>query len=248
MSSIPSPKTPPLPPPIQRLGSQTLSSIKNRIWNWCSRVKSLLTLPDRPPSLQSLWSESTSPNPEPSWLSTGGSARQSCVRLWRFISDTDFRLRYTTQQIEDLFTWTISRLHDLGKAGRETAHRLAKLESLVALLDEALACAEMQCQKLLFERRDRVAAKSRPSKTSKTRQSKGSKPRIKKRFAVNSSRAHHQKTFGKKLQELEDSVDKLNDRVRRLMKIARNTENILKQNGCMAEDMPLDASSDSELD
>ena len=246
---VPSPRTPPVPPPVQRLGSQPFASLKTKIWNWCGRIKHALTLPPRPSSLQSLWIESAAPSPEPSWLSSGGTPRTSCTNLWHLMAATDFRLRYSVQQIEDLFEWTFQRLQDMSKAGRETAHRLARLESLVGLLDDSLACCEVQCQRLLFEKRNNAAAKPMPSKTSApSRSTSVKKPQVKKKFAIRSSQSFQRKKDAKRLQELEDSIDKLTDRVHRLLKVARNTEKILKANGCMLENASLSEQSDSELD
>ena len=137
----------------------------------------------------------------------------------------------------------------MSKAGRDTAHRLARLESLVGLLDDTLACCELQCQRLLFEKRKDAAAKPMPSKTSAPSRSKSAaKPRVKKKFAIKSSHSFQRKRDAKRLQELEDSIDKLTDRVHRLLKVARNTEKILKANGCMLENASLSEQSDSELD
>ena len=246
---VPSPRTPPVPPPVQRLGSQTFASLKTKIWNWCGRIKHALTLPPRPSSLQSLWIESTPSSPEPSWLQSGGNSRTSCINLWNLTAAVDFRLRYSVQQIEALFDWTTQRLHDISKAGRDTAHRLARLESLVGLLDDTLACCELQCQRMLFEKRKDAAAKPMPSKTSApSRSTSVRKPQLKKKFAIKSSQSFQRKKDAKRLQELEDSIDKLTDRVHRLLKVARNTEKILKANGCMLENASLSEQSDSELD
>ena len=246
---VPSPRTPPAPPPVQRLGSQTFTSLKNKIWGWFGRIKHALSLPPRPPSLQSLWIESTPSSPEPSWLQSGGNSRTSCINLWNMTAAVDFRLRYSMQQVEDLFAWMIQQLQTISKAGRDTAHRLARLEALVGLLDDTLACCELQCQRLLFEKRKDATAKPMPSKTSApSRSSSVKKPQLKKKFAIKSSRNYQRKKDAKRIQELEDTIDKLTDRVRRLLKVARNTEKVLKANGCMADNASLSEQSDSEMD
>ena len=245
---VPSPRTPPAPPPVQRLGSQSQSSLKTKIWNWFGRIKHALTVPPRPASLRSLWIESAASSPEPSWLQSGGNSRTSCINLWHLTAATDFRLRYSVQQIEDLFEWMGQRLQDISKAGKDTAHRLARVESLVGLLDDTLACCEVQCQRLLFEKRKDTAAKTMPSKKSAPSRSSAAKPRVRKKFAIKSAQKLQRRRDDRRLQEIEDSIDKLTDRVQRLLRVARNTEKILKTNGCMADNANLSEQSDSELD
>ena len=56
------------------------------------------------------------------------------------------------------------------------------------------------------------------------------------------------KQLVKKVQELEDQLEKQSTRIARLMKAARNTERCLRENGLLPDDQRLSDSSGSELE
>jgi uncharacterized coiled-coil protein SlyX len=56
------------------------------------------------------------------------------------------------------------------------------------------------------------------------------------------------KQLNKKVQELEDQLDKQGIRLARLMKTARNTERCLRENGLLRDDQRLSESSGSEME
>lgn len=56
------------------------------------------------------------------------------------------------------------------------------------------------------------------------------------------------KQLVKKVQELEDQLEKQSTRIARLMKAARNTERCLRENGLLRDDERLSDSSGSELE
>ena len=56
------------------------------------------------------------------------------------------------------------------------------------------------------------------------------------------------KQLSKRVQELEDQLEKQSIRVARLMKAARNTEKCLRENGLLRDDQRLSDSSGSEME
>ena len=56
------------------------------------------------------------------------------------------------------------------------------------------------------------------------------------------------KQLSKKVQELEDQLEKQSTRIARLMKAARNTEKCLRENGLLRDDQRLSDSSGSEME
>ena len=270
--SIPPPRTPPCPPGLSRLGDATIQQVTAKAWRFChsttEKIFKLLVLPAH-------WGEllcSTTPAVTiPQWLDTGGSARASCQRLFRTVSSIDFQLHYLSCQVIENFRWIHSQLQKITDGCTEVTHRLSQVEILVFNLDALLEAIQEQIR---WIPQKGVLPKSLPkAKTQRPRPSSVLPPKrnsfrrkVQKSFlkkvrthesrlqSVESSCSNIEKTLrrnkqlSKRVQELEDQLEKQSIRVARLMKAARNTEKCLRENGLLRDDQRLSDSSGSEME
>ena len=270
--AIPPPRTPPCPPGLSRLGNSRVEQVTAKAWRWCNKTTEtffkLLLLPAH-------WGDllcSTTPAVTiPQWLETGGSARASCQHLFRSVSSMDFQLHYLSCQVVDNFRWIHSQLQKITDGCYEVTHRLAQVEILVFNLDALLEGIQEQLrwmpQKGVLPKSQPKAKAQRPRPSSVLPQQRNTfKRRVQKSFlkkvrthesrlqSVESSSVNIEKTLrrnkqlSKKVQELEDQLEKQSTRLARLMKAARNTERCLRENGLLRDDQRLSQSSESELE
>ena len=270
--AIPPPRTPPCPPGLSRLGNSTVEQVTAKAWRWCNKTTEtffkLLLLPAH-------WGDllcSTTPAVTiPQWLETGGSARASCQHLFRSVSSMDFQLHYLSCQVVDNFRWIHSQLQKITDGCYEVTHRLAQVEILVFNLDALLEGIQEQLrwmpQKGVLPKSQPKAKAQRPRPSSVLPQQRNTFKRwVQKSFlkkvrthesrlqSVESSFVNIEKTLrrnkqlSKKVQELEDQLEKQSTRLARLMKAARNTERCLRENGLLRDDQRLSQSSESELE
>ena len=271
--SIPPPRTPPCPPGLSRLGNSTVEQVTAKAWRWCNKTTEaffkLLLLPAH-------WGDllcSTTPSVTiPQWLETGGSARASCQHLFRSVTSVDFQLHYLSGQVVENFRWIQSQLQKITDGCYEVTHRLTQVEILVFNLDALLEGIQEQIRWMpqkgvLPKSQPKTKAHSRPRPSSVLPQKRNTfRRRIQKSFlkkvrthegrlqSLESSAVNIEKTLrrnkqlSKKVQELEDQLEKQSTRIARLMKAARNTEKCLRENGLLRDDQRLSDSSGSEME
>ena len=249
-----------------------MEQVTAKAWRWCNKTTEtffkLLLLPAH-------WGDllcSTTPAVTiPQWLETGGSARASCQHLFRSVSSMDFQLHYLSCQVVDNFRWIHSQLQKITDGCYEVTHRLAQVEILVFNLDALLEGIQEQLrwmpQKGVLPKSQPKAKAQRPRPSSVLPQQRNTfKRRVQKSFlkkvrthesrlqSVESSSVNIEKTLrrnkqlSKKVQELEDQLEKQSTRLARLMKAARNTERCPRENGLLRDDQRLSQSSESELE
>jgi len=270
--AVPPPRTPPCPPGLSRLGNSSIQQVTAKAWRFChSTTEKFFKLVVLPVHWGELLCGSTPAVTMPQWLETGGSARASCQHLFRSVSGIDFQLHYLSCQVIENFRWIHSQMQKITDGCFEVTNRLAQVEILVFNLDALLEGIQEQ---LRWMPQKGVLPKSQPkAKTQRPRPSSVLPPqrntfrrRVQKSFlkkvrthesrlhAVELSSANMEKTLrrnkqlSKKVQELEDQLEKQGARLARLMKAARNTERCLRENGLIRDDQRLSQSSDSELE
>ena len=202
----------------------------------------------------------------PDWLQSTGTAKSSCQRIWRMVTDLDFQTRYALGQAQELIQWLFKQVQVLADSLKEVANRVARLEVLVYVLDQALASAEHQ---LLFRpQQSQIHPKPKPTKPSSSAPSpvrknqkrqadlKTKKSGLRKLKELDARLKNfdtaavldkiHQ--LSAKVDELEDQLEKCTDKIQRLQKCSRNTERALRTNGLLLGGDFLSRSSESELD
>lgn len=269
--AIPPPRTPPCPPGLSRLGNTTLEQAASKAWRWCNKTAAaffkLLILPAY---LNDLLCSTTPPVVIPGWLESGGSARASCQHLFRSLINIDFQLHYLSGQLADHFRWIQSQLQKLADGGHELALRLTQVEILVFNLDALIEGLQEQIRWMPQKNvrpKSQPKAHSRPRPTSvmpskrntfkrkmqrsflkKVRTHEGRLKSVETSFTDIEKTIRRNKQLVKKVQELEDQLEKQSTRIARLMKAARNTERCLRENGLLRDDERLSDSSGSELE
>ena len=137
------------------------------------------------------------------------------------------------------------------------ARRVGRAEELLLLLDRSLALVEEQVHQILFQMpKGGAEPKSRPGsgKTSKTSSSSQKQPsgrlsKLQRIAATKSAKRKFAKNDEKiqdRLLQMESEIDKMAERISRLMKQMRNLEKALRGHHLL--DGPLSESEPSEMD
>ena len=270
LPNIPLPRTPPSPPGLNRMGSQTVEQVTSKAWRWFNTTSSFFKLIMFPVHLHDLLCSTTPTVVLPKWLESGGSAKTSCQNLFRSLTNLDFQLLYLTGQISETMKWVQSQLQRLADGCHELALRLTKLEILVFNLDSVIESLQDQIRWL--PQRD-VRPKSQPKQRARPKPSSILPPahnsfrkRVQrsfmKRVRTHESRiksieenstnfeksSKRTKQMAKRIQELEDQLEKSTHRMSRLMVSMRNAEKCLRENGLLRDDQHLSQSSSSEME
>ena len=240
-------------PPVDRLGNQPLQNAKNAIWNFISRLTTVFRVMLPHIEEDSLFSESTPPTPSPPWHS-GDSVKSILVVLWQFIDRTDFRIRYAFGLLESNLRAITQRVNLTANWLMRLARRVGRAEELLLLLDRSLALLEEQVHQLLFQMpKGGAEPKSRPG-SGKTSSSSHKRPsgrlsRLQRIAATKSAKRKSTRNDEKiqdKLLQMESEIDKMAERISRLMKQMRNLEKALRGHHLL--DGPLSESEPSEMD
>ena len=247
-------------PPVDRLGNQSAQNVKNVIWNFISRLTTVFRVMLPQIEEDSLFSESTPPSPSPPWHS-GDSVKSILVVLWQCIDRTDFRIRYAFGLLESNLRAITQRINLTTNWLMRLARRVGRAEELLLLLDRSLALVEEQVHQILFQMpKGGAEPKSRPGsgKTSKTSSSSQKRPsgRLSKLQRIAATKSAKRKSAAatakndEKLQDrllqMESEIDKMAERISRLMKQMRNLEKALRGHHLL--DGPLSESEPSEMD
>jgi hypothetical protein len=247
----------------------------SKAWKWCNKTTAaffkLLILPTY---LNDLQCSTTPPVTIPGWLESGGSARASCQHLFRSMTNIDFQLHYPSGQLADYFRHIQSQMQKIADGGHELALRLTQVEILVFNLDSLIESIQEQIRWMPQKNvrpKSQPKAHSRPRPTSvlpskrnsfrRKMQKSATKSFLKKvrthedrLLEVETSLMNFEKTIKrnkqlvKKVQELEDQLEKQGARMARLMKATRNTERSLRENGLLRDNQRLSDTSESELE
>ena len=270
---IPPPRTPPCPPGLSRLGTATVEQATSKTWRWFNKTtKAFFQLLLLPAHLHDLLCSTTPTVAIPKWLETGGSARASCQHLFRSVSNIDFQLHYFTGQVAENFKWIQSQLQRLADGGHELTLRLTQLEILTFNLDALIEGLQEQIRwmpqkDVRPKSQPKTKAHSRPRPSSvlpakrnffkrkmqrsfmkKVRTHEGRLQSVETSYTNIEKTIRRNKQLNKKVQELEDQLDKQGIRLARLMKTVRNTERCLRENGLLRDDQRLSESSGSEIE
>ena len=240
-------------PPVDRLGNQPAQNVKNVIWNFISRLTTVFRVMLPHIEEDSLFSESTPPTPSPPWHS-GDSVKSILVVLWQCIDRTDFRIRYAFGLLESNLRAITQRINLTTNWLMRLARRVGRAEELLLLLDRSLALVEEQVHQILFQMpKGGAEPKSRPG-SGKTSSSSHKRPsgRLSKlqRIAATKSAKRKSTKNDEKIQDrllqMESEIDKMAERISRLMKQMRNLEKALRGHHLL--DGPLSESEPSEMD